>query len=190
MNELGFQNVDWRKGTGLKASPADSGRDIVAELARTEFDGSVHIERWFVDCKHHERGVPPTAVESLLTWAMGERPHVVLVIASGYLSNPCKDYLKSYEMNNRPPFRIKHWERPQLQKLTKDRDDLARRHLMFNRLRTESEVAAAETRFASLLWYDRRDWLLGCAGAGTSRELPDVVASVRRYKSEIERRLT
>src|SRR5690242_15324994 len=31
MKELGFVNVDWRKGTGLNASPSDNGRDIVAE---------------------------------------------------------------------------------------------------------------------------------------------------------------
>jgi hypothetical protein len=32
MGELGFVNLDWRKGTGLSASPSDSGRDIVAQL--------------------------------------------------------------------------------------------------------------------------------------------------------------
>jgi hypothetical protein len=31
LQELGFVNVDWRKGTGLRSSPADRGRDIVAQ---------------------------------------------------------------------------------------------------------------------------------------------------------------
>jgi hypothetical protein len=30
LEELGFVNLEWRKGTGKKASPADSGRDIEA----------------------------------------------------------------------------------------------------------------------------------------------------------------
>jgi hypothetical protein len=30
LGELGFVNLDWRKGTGLASSPSDSGRDIVA----------------------------------------------------------------------------------------------------------------------------------------------------------------
>lgn len=60
MKELGFVNVDWRKGTGLNASPADNGRDIVAERQVEEFDGSVHVQRWFVDCKKYTRGVPRT----------------------------------------------------------------------------------------------------------------------------------
>ncbi len=31
LGAVGFVNVDWRKGTPKKASPADGGRDIVAE---------------------------------------------------------------------------------------------------------------------------------------------------------------
>jgi hypothetical protein len=30
--ELGFVNVDWRKGAPKKASPSDRGRDLVAQL--------------------------------------------------------------------------------------------------------------------------------------------------------------
>jgi hypothetical protein len=42
---------------------------------------------------------------------------VALVIASNFLSNPCKDFLKAYETNNRPPFRIRYWERTNLERL-------------------------------------------------------------------------
>jgi hypothetical protein len=34
MRELGFANVDWRKGTPLDESPADQGRDIQAQRVR------------------------------------------------------------------------------------------------------------------------------------------------------------
>jgi RimJ/RimL family protein N-acetyltransferase len=105
----GFSNVDWRKGTGLDASPADRGRDIVAEVERTDVDGSRHVERWFVDCKHYKRGVPPEALQGVLAWANAERPHVVLIVASNFLSNPTKDSLRVYDRNNRPPFRFKYW---------------------------------------------------------------------------------
>jgi hypothetical protein len=119
LNELdGFRNVDWRKGTPKRSSPADRGRDMVAEVERTDVDGTKHIETWFVDCKRYDQGVPPEAVQGLLAWAQAERPHVALVVASGFLTNACKDHLRSYEENNRPPFRIKYWERPILDKLT------------------------------------------------------------------------
>lgn len=107
--ELGFVNIDWRKGTGLKSSPADRGRDIEADLERTDVDGSRHVERWFVDPTHYKRGIPSEAVQALLAWANAERPDVALVITSNFLSNPTKDYLRDYEQNNRPPFRIKYW---------------------------------------------------------------------------------
>ena len=80
-------------------------------------DGSRHVETWFVDCKHYKSGVPPTALQNLLAWAHADRPHVALFIASGFLSNPAKGYLSDHENNNRPPFRIKFWERPVLGKL-------------------------------------------------------------------------
>jgi len=40
LHESKFVNIDWRKGTGLKSSPADRGRDIVAYQDRTDIDKS------------------------------------------------------------------------------------------------------------------------------------------------------
>jgi hypothetical protein len=150
----GFSNVDWRKGTPKQASPADRGRDIVAQVDRIDVDGSKHVETWFIDCKHYAKGVPPEALQGLLTWAQAERPHVVLVIASGFLSNAAKDYLRSYEENNRPPFRIKHWERPVLDKLTRGNRELLERFLLGG-VRSQSEIIAAEQEFFDRIWYKR-----------------------------------
>jgi Restriction endonuclease len=143
LGELGFVNVDWRKGTGLESSPADRGRDIVAELERTDVDHARHVETWFVDCKHYKRGVPPREVQGLLTWASAERPHVALVIASNFLSNPTKDFLRDYERNNRPPFRIKYWERPTLARFLSDA------------VRSQREIIEAEQEFFDRIWYER-----------------------------------
>lgn len=154
----GFANVDWRKGTPKQASPADRGRDIVAEVERVDVDGAKHAETWFIDCKHYEKGVPPEAIQGLLAWAHAERPHVALVIASGYLSNACKDYLRDYDQNNRPPFRIKHWERPVLEKLTRGNRELLERFLLGG-VRTESEIIAAEQEFFDRIWYERHQML-------------------------------
>jgi len=120
----GFHNVDWRKGTPKSTSPADRGRDISVEVDHVDVDGARHVETWFVDCKHYGRGVPPEALQGLLAWAQAERPHVALVIASGFLSNAAKDYLKDFEQNNRPPFRIKYWEQPTLDELARGNRDL------------------------------------------------------------------
>lgn len=150
----GFHNVDWREGTPKAASPADRGRDIVADVDRTDVDGARHVERWFVDCKHYDKGVPPEALQGLLAWATAKRPHVALAIASGYLSNACKDYLAEYESNNRPAFRIKYWERPTLDRSTRDNHKLLERFLVGG-LRPQSELLAAEQGFFDRVWYER-----------------------------------
>jgi len=90
LHATGFVNIDWRKGTGLATSPADKGRDIVCDHLRVEPDSS-HFERWFVDCKHFKRGVPPTELRNLLAWAEADRPDVALFIVSNFLSNPARN---------------------------------------------------------------------------------------------------
>lgn len=115
--EQGFHNVDWRKGTPKPASPADRGRDLVAHMERLDVDGHRYAETWFADCKHYTRGVPPEALQGLFTWAEADRPDVVLIIASGYLSNPAKDWIDHYEKTRRPPFRTRHWEKPELSRM-------------------------------------------------------------------------
>lgn len=150
----GFRNVDWRKGTPKQASPADSGRDIVTEVEREDVDGAVHVETWFIDCKHYEKGVPPDALQGLLAWAQAERPHVALFMVSGYLSNGAKDYLRAYEDKNRPPFRIRYWERHVLSRLTQGRSDLLERFLL-SRGRSQNEIIEAEQEFFDRVWFER-----------------------------------
>jgi len=154
LHDMGFVNIDWRKGTALPSSPADRGRDIVAQLQQTDLDGTVRLETWFVSCKHHKRGVPPEKLQGTLAWARAERPNVVLIIASGFLSNPSKDHLADYERNDHPPFRIKYWEQPILKRLVADKAKLLQKYLLQGR-RRESEILAAEEVYFDKIWYDR-----------------------------------
>ncbi len=156
LQALDFVNVDWRKGTGKASSPADRGRDIVCQTSRTEVDSSVHLETWFVDCKHFKQGVPATALQSLLAWAQAERPDVVLFVVSNFLSNTAKDFLADYEANQRPPFRIKVWERPVLEKLASSKVGLLRRHNLIDEpIRTVRTILRAEEELFHKVWYNR-----------------------------------
>ncbi len=42
---LGAAKINWRKGTGLKSSPADGGRDIECEFLMPEVGGEHRVER-------------------------------------------------------------------------------------------------------------------------------------------------
>jgi hypothetical protein len=128
LGELGFINRNWRKGTGLSTSPSDRGRDIECHREITDPLGNKHLERWFVEAKHYQKGVPPEKLQGILTWANAERPDQVLIIASNFLSNPAKDYLESYINKNNPPFRIDFWERPGLEKAIAGKSRLLRKY--------------------------------------------------------------
>ncbi|MFP2931188.1 Eco29kI family restriction endonuclease [Pyxidicoccus sp. 3LG] len=121
----GLKNLDWRKGTGLDTSPSDSGRDIVCEqFTKDEIDETFIKETWFVECKHHRRGVPAEKLQNALAWAAAERPSNLLFVVSGALSNSAKSFLKTYELANKPPFRIRYWEKSDLERLTLGNEEL------------------------------------------------------------------
>lgn len=183
MSASGFTNVDWRKGTPKATSPSDRGRDIVANLDRDDLDGHRFRERWFVDCKHYERGVPPEALQGTITWAQAERPDVVLFIASGYLTNGAKDWIDQFG-RTRPPFRIRIWELPQLRGLLANHLDVAFKHdVEVSTLRRVSDILAAEAALGDALWYGRKPGHDQPAPA----DLPaDLVAGMRQAMRRME----
>src|ERR1700680_46339 len=157
MHASGFVNVDWRKGTGLASSPADKGRDIMADLPRSDPDGTRHFERYFVDCKHFKKGVPPKDLRNLLAWAEADRPDVVVFAVSNFLSTPAKDYIESYRRNTRPPFKIKYWEKPQLVRMSSRKISLLRKYRLTHApIRSVKRILAAEEELTTRLWYGRK----------------------------------
>jgi hypothetical protein len=128
LQSLDFVNLSWRKGTGLTSSPSDQGRDIQGELLRKDVDGREHHEKWFVECKHYVKGVPPDKIQGAISWANAKRPDVLLIVASNFLSNPTKNYLDEYQKQNKPPYRIKVWELKDLENLTAGKNDLRRKY--------------------------------------------------------------
>jgi len=127
LEALGATKLTWRKGTGFASSSADQGRDIECYFERQDVDGR-SLEKWFVDAKRYKQGVPPEKLQSLLSWAAAERPHAVLIVTSNFLSNPAKNYLDSYERNNHPAFKIKAWERPDLERFVIGKPLLMRKY--------------------------------------------------------------
>ena len=146
LSEMKFINLNWRKGTGLSSSPADHGRDIECQHTQDDVDGQVYLETWFVECKHYQQGVPPDKIQGALAWASAERPDKLLIIASNFLSNPTKDHLESYVRNNRPTFRIKYWEKPDLERLSRGKIELLRKYKIID-LSVISDYRIAEDIF-------------------------------------------
>lgn len=125
---IGCKNVSWRKGTGLASSPSDRGRDIECDWLVTEPDGSEYAEHWFVECKHYRQGVPPEKIQGALSWATAERPAKLVLIASNFFSNGTKECIDAYRRNQHPAFRVKLWERPDLERMTAGKTPLLRKY--------------------------------------------------------------
>jgi hypothetical protein len=158
LRRVGFSNLDWRKGTPKDSSPSDSGRDIIAHQQREDADGSRFSDVWFIDCKHYNKAVPPTELQNALAWAEAESPNVLLFIASGYFSNPAKDYLEKYKQSRKPRFRIKTWELPQIEHLTSGRRSFLHRFDLIKekyKIRRISQIRKAEAAFEDRIWYNR-----------------------------------
>ena len=128
LQNIGFINVNWRKGTGHSSSPSDQGRDIECGRVIEDIDGDTTIEKWIIECKHYKSGVSPDKIQGILTWANSIRPDKVLIIVSNFLSNPCKNYIEEYIQNNKPPFKIKYWEKKDLEKTTQGQSLLLKKY--------------------------------------------------------------
>lgn len=125
----GFENIDWRKGTGLDSSPSDNGRDIECEYHRYDHIlGRTVIEKWFIECKHHKKGVPPDKIQGALSWAQAENPNRLIIMVSEFLTNACKEHIKTYKKNNSPRFEIEIWEKPRLEKLANKFPNLLKKY--------------------------------------------------------------
>jgi hypothetical protein len=186
LRRVGFSNLDWRKGTPRDSSPADSGRDIIAHQQREDVDGSRFSDVWFVDCKHYSKAVPPTELQNALAWSEAESPDVLLFIASGYFSNPAKDYLEKYKQSRKPRFRIKTWELPQIEHLTSGRRSLLFRYDLIKeeyKLRPVSQIRKAEAEFESKIWYGRTP-----SNVDKTAWEPEVKRSVKRSQRELEKK--
>jgi Restriction endonuclease len=163
----------------------DRGRDIVPGMERTDVDGHRYTERWFIDCKHYVRGVPPDALHGTIAWAQSERPDVVLFIASGYFTNGAKDWLEGIRTNSAPAFRLRMWELPQLRRLRADHMDVAFRHdVETETLRRVLEILAAESELFDRLWYGRSPNLDHGPPDGWSRELFESARAAQRRIEE------
>ncbi|MCH7697885.1 MAG: restriction endonuclease [Chloroflexi bacterium] len=117
LGDLGYQDVDWRKGTAADSTSPDSGIDIEAQLKRKDPDGDEYFEKWAVQVKHHVRAVSWSELQSAFYGAKVGKPDVLLLVVSSHLTNPCKDQLRRYLEKESLAYRVRIWEGPKIEKL-------------------------------------------------------------------------
>ena len=117
LSDLGYQDLDWRKGTAADSTSPDSGIDIEASLRKQDPDGDEYFEKWVVQIKHHSRSVGWSQVQGAFYAAKVAKPDVLLLVTSSHFTNPCKDQLRRYLDNEGLPYRVRIWERPKIEAL-------------------------------------------------------------------------
>lgn len=86
--KFGFHTLSWRKGG------ADQGRDIEAKRYVTDTVVSPYLEKWFIECKRHHKGVALDQVMEKVAWAQAERADHFLLIVSNYITTDTKNWLE------------------------------------------------------------------------------------------------
>lgn len=125
LSSLAFSSLSWGAVLGWEGQQPIRDETSLGQRFEQDVDGHTRLERWFVQCKHFEKGVPPEKLHGAVAWASAERPTVLLIVASNFLSNSAKNWLENYERENRPAFRIKIWERKDLERFASSRPELA-----------------------------------------------------------------
>ncbi|MEV4251559.1 pentapeptide repeat-containing protein [Spirillospora sp. NPDC049652] len=115
LRRLGYQNVDWRKGSAGESSGADGGYDIEATLPRTDPDGHTWQERWFIECKQRRRR-PLRYGETESLRDLHEEADVLLVMLDGQLTLQTRQKFEKWR-HRRPRTRLQIWEREHLESL-------------------------------------------------------------------------
>lgn len=122
----------------------------------------------------------------MLAWAEAEWPDVAPFIVSNFLSDPAKDYLDTYRRNNRPAFKIRCWERPQLARMLHRKMALQRKYDLADiPIRSVKQILAAENEFFTRVWYGREMLTKVYRAEGTPE---DIVKAMLKGMLEAEKR--
>lgn len=82
-----FENLIWRKGG------SDNGRDIEGYFGFNNSISKVET-KWFFECKHYTKGVPPADLNSKIAWADAENPDFLVFFISSYLTTGARTWLE------------------------------------------------------------------------------------------------
>lgn len=101
------------------------------------------------------KGVAPDKIQGSLAWATAERPNKLLLIASNFFSNPTLDYLDNYKRSNQPAFKIKTWQRTDLERMSAGRFRLLRKYDLSDELPLLSIIHPAHLSYIRGLRFNR-----------------------------------
>jgi hypothetical protein len=155
LHEEEFFNLEWRDGG------ADGGRDIVASSNEIDASGFQEKRTWFCDAKLYSNGISFDVIHPATSKASSHRVDYLLLAAWPHLTPPCKDDLARWAETNRPSFKIRTWEKKDIERLLLKHPHLLKKYLpsaWSQRLEMDAYLRDAATVFqqfqerVSIVW--------------------------------------
>ena len=89
-----------------------------------------YYDRFFIECKHHEKGVPPEKLNSKIAWADAEKPDHLVFMVSSYLTEKSRIWLEKIRSDK--PYKIHVLEEAQLKRLISQHEDIIKKFFLKN----------------------------------------------------------
>jgi hypothetical protein len=83
-----FHSLIWRQGGG------DKGRDIEGIYSVTNSLVGSYPEKWYFECKHYSKGVPPEQIATKILWAVAGKVQHFVLMTNKYPTVPATEYMK------------------------------------------------------------------------------------------------
>ncbi len=148
LDSIGMKNIIWRKG-GSGVCATDSGRDLECENHIIEEDGSIKIEKWWIEVKYRTNTLKKMKVQETLINAVGYPDVDVICIATNnVITNPTLDWINVFKQNK--DIKIVIWQGHKIEKIIKDNPSLIYRFFP-STLTLKGRFNLIDTRFYSYL---------------------------------------
>ncbi len=123
LNSIGMKNIIWRKG-GLGVSATDGGRDLECEDHSIELDGSVRIEKWWIEVKYRTNTLEKIKVqETLMNAVVNPDVDVICIVTNNVITNPTQDWINMFKEQNKAK-RFVIWQGHNLENIIKNNPSL------------------------------------------------------------------
>ncbi|MGZ8842894.1 MAG: restriction endonuclease [Pyrinomonadaceae bacterium] len=123
LHEEEFFNLEWRDGG------ADGGRDIAASTNETDASGFREKRTWFCDAKLYSKGIGFEIIQPTMAKATSHQVDYLLFAVWPHLTPPCKDDLAGWVDANKPRFKIRKWEKKDIERLLLKHPHLLKKYL-------------------------------------------------------------
>ena len=125
MHAEGWKNLQWRDGG------ADGGRDVTGATIEIDASGYEEQRDWFCDAKLYSTGIGFEVIQPTLRKGTAHPIDYLLIAVWPHLTPPCKDAVKSWVEHERPRFKVRVWEKKDIEKLLLKHPAVLRRYLPY-----------------------------------------------------------